>query len=534
MRKLVVSLLITLLVAASARQTSVVLPPGASTCNTDFRALTWRWTFALGLATPVPTDLKIADDQARFLNIVKQLLDGGRRLYIQVLNNGQLSIKEFFESKPEERAHVYIIGTSGPQTSDQLVRIVSIYQLLSAQFKNRRIQVGLGQEFEDADFDPLAWLQVVKTLFKQGKSVLIVISATGSVSVKENTSAAGEWGPTFTIVNNGKEKFHLEIVRRITEIIEQDEDISVYTTGQEQFSDKAKWYLELLALLKQNKQVEISVSATGEIIVRASWRQTGKPGIRILTQIKNVKQNSIQWSVLTRLTRWFSSSKVIEIYRKQSAPVTPSTQVFSEKSYWYTVLVRLLKEQKQVDISVDEDGDIQVIESKTQTGKGGYRFITDISKITNKQSPQYLVLFRLNNFITAHQKQLEEYITVTTTTVTTTTKQVSGVEAFLNSLAALIAANKQFTISISSEGLYHVSENAKRVGSEAFFEVVYETKTASSVQEAAWERLYDALNTRKDIIKFDRTKKQVVDPFNAVIKTTTTQTVTTTVKKGTK
>ena len=533
MRKLVVSLLIALLVVASSKQTSVMLPPGASTCNTEFRSLTWRWTFALGLATPVPTDLRIADDQVRFLHIVKQLLDGGRRLYIQVLNNGQLSIKEFFEAKPDERAHIYIIGTSGAQTSDQLVRIVSIFQLLSAQFKNRRIQVGLGQEFEDADFDPLEWLQVVKRLFKQGKSVLILISSTGSVSAKENTSVDGEWGPTFTIINNGKEKFHFEIVRRITEIIEQDEDISVYTTGQQLFSDKAKWYLELLALLKQNRQVEISVSVTGEIIIRASWRQTGKPGIRILTQLKNLKQSTIQWTILSRLTRWFSSSKVIEIYRKQSAPVTPSTQVFSEKSYWYTILLRLLKEHKQVDISVDEDGDIQVIESKTQTGKAGYRFITDISKISNRQSAQYLVLFRLNNFITSRQKQLEEYITVTTTTVTTTTKQISGVEAFLNSLAALIAAKKQFTITISSEGQYHVAENAKRVGSEAFFEVVYETKTASSVQEAAWERLYDALKTRKDVIKFDKTKQETVDPFNAIIKTTTTQTVTTTVKKGT-
>ena len=534
MRKLVVSLLIALLVAASTKQTSVVLPPGASTCNTDFRALSWRWSFALGLATPVPAELKIADDQVRFVHIVKQLLESSRRLYIQVLNNGQLSIREFYEANADARAHIYIIGTKGTQTSDQLVRIVSIYQLLAAQFSNRRIEVGLGQTFEDAEVDPLAWLQVVRTLFKQRKSVLITITVNGVVLAKENASGAGEWGPTFTIVNQGSQSIHKQIFKRITEIIEQDEDISVYTAGQDQFSDQAQWYLQLLALLKQNKQVDVSVSETGQILVRVSWRQTGKPGIRIITQTKHVKQSSIQWTVLTRLTQWYSSSKTLEVYRKQSAPATPSTQVISEKAFWYLTLVRLLKEQRQVDILVDEDGEIQVIESKTQTGKAGYRFITDISKITNKQSAQYLILFRLNSFITTHQKQLEEYITVTTTTVTTTTKQISGAEAFLNSLAALIKDKKQFTISISTEGQYHVVENEKRVGTEAFFEVIYATKTATKVQEAAWERLYEALKTRSDIIKFDRTKKEVVDPFNAVIKTTTTQTVTTTVKKGSK
>lgn len=528
MRKLVVSLLIALLVIASSKQTSVVLPPGASTCNTEFSSLSWRWSFSLGLATPVPGDLKIANDQVRFLNIVKQLLEGGRRLYIQVLNNGQISFKEFFEAKASEGAHIYIIGTSGAQTSDQLVRIVSIYQLLSAQLKTYRIQVGLGQTFEDAEVDPLAWLQTLKVLFKQGKSVTIYISITGVVTVKESTSASGEWGPTFTIVNSGKEKFHLEIFRRITEIVEKDEEISVYTSGQDLFSEKAKWYIELLALLKQNKLVEISVSANGQIVVRTSWRQTGKPGIRIITQTKHVQQSSVQWIILTRLTRWYSTSKVIEVYRKQTAPATPSTQVFSEKSFWYITFLRLLKEKKQVELFVDEDGDIQVIESKTQTGKAGYKFITDITKITNKQSAQYLILFRLNTFITAHQKQIEEYITVTTTTVTTTTQQVSGVEAFLNSLAAMITGKKQFTISISSEGQYHVVENAKRVGTEAFFEVIYETKTSTKIQEAAWARLYEALNTRKDIIKYDRTKKEVDDPFNAVIKTTQTVTTTTT------
>jgi hypothetical protein len=532
MRKLVISLLITLLVVASSKQTSVILPPGASTCNTDFRSLSWKWSFSLGLATPIPGDIKIADDQARFINVVRQLLDGGNRLYIQVLNNGQLVFRQFFEQNANARAHVYIIGTKGPQTSDQLVRIVSIYQLLSAQFPNRRIEVGLGQTFEDADEDPLEWLIVLKTLFKQGKSAVITILVNGKVVVKEDSGAAGQWGPSFKIINNGKEKFHIDIFRRITQIIEEDEDISVYTIGEDQFSDKAKWYVDLLALLKQNKQVDISVTVTGQIVVRASWRQTGKPGIRIITDSRRVQKSSIQWRVLSKLTWWFNSSKVIEVYRKQSTPVTPSIQVFSEKGFWYITLLKLLKEKKQVDISVDEDGDIQVIESKTQTGKGGYRIITDISKISNKQSAQYLILFRLTNFISTHQKQIDEYITVTTTTVTTTTKQISGVEAFLNSLAVLIAAKKQFTISITEEGQYHVIENSTKVGSDAFFEVVYSTKNASSAQKAAWERLYDALETRKDIIKFDRTKKVVDDPFNAIIKTTTTQTVTTTVKKG--
>jgi hypothetical protein len=430
---------------------------------------------------------------------------------------------------------VIITGTSTKAEGDQLDRIGALEDLIEEQFKEFRLDIDFGafQTFQEPD----QWLITLRQWLLQGRRCIVRILFGGNIQVVQDPRpiVGGRAGFTFEFDEN--DTTQKSIFNFCTQTIQSDPQIkgfwvNVNTQNDDpQFNDKAQWFVTLLGWLNKNRQVNIWVNWRGQIIVKQSWRQPGFAGWRISTNLNSVPKTRVQqYNILLRLNTWLAENRSLQKFTNKPEPVTPSTQVFTVNAHWYITLVQLLKQNKQVEIEVDEDGFLDVRESKTQTGKAGYIILTDIKKITDVNSPQYQIVFNLQNFIKTQKTTLDQYITVTTTTTTTTTNQVGGAEAFLNALAKLIAEKRQFTITIRGDNTYDVQENQKKVGTESFFVVVFSTATPTAAQKDAHARLYKSLNTRPNIIKFDRSQKQD-DPFNAVIKTTSTVTTTKTVKK---
>jgi hypothetical protein len=413
---------------------------GAVVQQRTFASFQWKWRFSLGWGLPVPTDLQINDFQARFIHILRFLLTSGRRVYLQVLFDGTIVFRENYD-RSADGAHIIITGTSANPEGEQLDRINALEDLLDEQFKDYRIDINLNafQTFEEPD----QWLITLRQWLKQGKRCIVRILFGGRIEVVQDTRPIVGGRAGFIFEFDDKDSLQKGIYNTITQTVQQDNSL------------KGFW---------------INVPAQEEV------------------------------------------------------------PQFNVKAHWYITLVQLLKQNRQVVIDVDEDGFIDVREAPTQTGKAGYTILTDIKQITDVNSPQYQALFKLQNFVKIQKSTLEQYITVTSTTTTTTTKQVGGIEAFLDALAKLLAEKRQFTITIRPDGTYDVQENQKKSGTEPFFVVVYSSATPNAVQKDAYTRLYTALKTRPSIIKYDKSQ-QKDDPFNAVIKTTTTVTTTKTVKK---
>jgi hypothetical protein len=492
------------------------------TVNTKFNNLKWKWNFNLGYGTRKPVEIRTGNAQQRFLNSIRFLIRLGRRLYIQVTEDGSILVTENYDRSPNG-PHIIVTGTQDEPEGDQLIRIQVLFQLLQANLGKIRV-VSINEahnQVQPADF----WLVTITQLLTQSKSVIITIKSTGQIEVAEDPNS--QFGGSITYQYNKQDKYQRGIYNAIFKTIKRNKDLVQFTFDQTQFSENSGWFKQLLFFLQKKFQVDITVNKNGKISVRKSVKQTGSAGWKIVTVV-NQKQ-VVQSSVVTRLTAWLSSLTILEQYTTVQAPATPLTAQFNDQADWWVTLVQLLKENFRAEITVTNDGKIEVRKSKKQNGPPGYVITNNIKKIRDRDSPLFKAIFSLQAFLEERKAELEEYITITTTTTTVSQNQVSGVEAFLNSLALLIEQGKQFTITIGDDLKYHVEEIDPQNADGAYFIVQYSTTTPTEDQTASWDRLYEALNTREDIIQFDRTPKVAVDPFNAEINTIETKTTTSTV-----
>lgn len=385
---------------------------------------------------------------------------------------------------------------------------------------------------------PEGFIQILRIVFNQGKKVWIWVEREDELPVRQIYGDKPTRESPDLSLDGPKVKYWLEHYDQIDQLFKflqanfPDKELVNKFPVPENYQEVAApqnpydWIDGLRGIFKGGRNAILTIYKGGEFCITEDPKPVPRGSRPTLTVVYD-RRDRDHVQTYDWLFNYLQGERDFSRY----LPDESAQYEFNEDSDWYVDLLDFLKQRKQVEIEVDEDGQVSVFLSRRQTGTPGYTILTNIRNIQNQRSPQYYALFNLLNFIESHKNIIQQYITVTTTTVTTNTAQVSGGEAFLNQLAALLAQNRQFTIIIDNNNTYQVNENRTKSGNSGFFTVQYSTSNPTKAQQTAWDNLYNLLKTRPNILKLDRTSKPVSDPFAAII-TSTTVTTTTTTKKG--
>ena len=387
----------------------------------------WRWVFELYWGTPIPTDLKINDGLRRLLHILLQLLNAGRRIWLQVDETGLIHIIE----NPDRGCGWHITLTRTGKTSPVQLRVLlALWKWLSGlsskDFKPYKLVNSSDKLI--AVYNPNQWLIDLRDLLKRGKVVIIFIGIDGRVTVKENGSSKT---PYYTFAFDKKNPISVNIYNIVFSLVKRQPDIYRYDVEQVVLTDRAVWYLDLVKWINQGYIVDIEIDANGFILIK----------------------------------------------------------------------------------------------NKTKGPKGSWRLVNKVDSLS-KTSVQYIIWLYFQNFVTTHRTIKETWITTTTTETITNVIKITDPQQFLTTLLKLMNQKKQVTISIDATGSIGLAENAKREGTEAWFDLVYSTKSVNQSQKDTYDSLFELLRSRKDIIKFHKNKGL---KFNATV--ITTETITKVVKK---
>jgi hypothetical protein len=386
---------------------------------------------------------------------------------------------------------------------------------------------------------PEGFIQILRIVFSQGKKVWIWVERNDELPVRQIYGVNPTKENPDLSLDGPKVRYWIENYNRLDELFKflqanfPDKELVNKFPVPENYQEVAKpqnpydWIEGLRGILRGGRNAILTIYKGGEFCITEDPKPVPRGSRPSLTVIYDRRDND-HVQTYNWLFNYLQGNRDFSQY----LPDESAQYEFNEDSNWYVDLLDFLKQRKQVEIEVDEEGQVFVFLSRRQNGSPGYTILTNIRTIQNQRSPQYYALFNLNNFIESHRNIIQQYITVTTTTVTTNTAQVSGGEAFLNKLAGLLGQNRQFTIVIDNNNTYQVNENRNKSGNSGFFTVEYSTSKPTSAQRTAWDNLYKLLKTRPTILRLDRTSQPVSDPFAAVIKTTSVTTTTTTTKRG--
>lgn len=386
---------------------------------------------------------------------------------------------------------------------------------------------------------PEGFIQILRVVFSQGKKVWIWVEREDELPVRQIYGEKPTRESPDLSLDGPKVKYWLDNYNRIDQLFKflqanfPDKQLENKFPVPENYQEVAKpqnpydWMEGLRGIFRGGRNAILTIYKGGEFCITEDLNPVPR-GSRPSLSIVYDRRDNDHVQTYNWLFNYLQGDRDFSRY----LPDESAQYEFNEQSSWYVDLLDFLKQKKQVEIEVDEDGQVFVFLSRRQTGSPGYTILTNIRTIQNQRSPQYYALFNLNNFIESHKNAIQKYITVTTTTVTTNTAQVSGGEAFLNRLAALLGQNRQFTIVIDNNNTYQVNENPKKSGQLGFFTIEFSTTKPTQAQRTAWDNLDKLLSTRPNIYKFNRSQKPVSDPFSAVIKTTSVTTTTTTTKRG--
>ena len=389
------------------------------------------------------------------------------------------------------------------------------------------------EDADDTDDKPPAGSQIESLILQllevvsRRVRIFIVLSEDGNIQIRENSDTS-EGTADITIIAGGRVTPALKkLADQLEDALNDSDDLDDYSVKVDlgvsgsTLPNPLQWVLDLQRYITSGQSCGVHILTGGKIEVRP---ETTRPEGYFYTVYADADSDEQQ--VILKKIVDFLKSKYPQIEVRNRFKV-----ILSTSTPWYIRLLSLLNSGKQAEIDVDTDGNIIVIEKAAPAGGNPWFFSRRLLELTNKNSIQYQVYVKLQEFLT-QQEAIQKY--TTKTIVNTVTKPISsqtlGEQRWLDSLEAKMNDAKDVFIIIEADGKITLREdpndNKDGVGTTT---ILFTTADRSDKQVASYDRIKRLLGSRASLQEFIRESDEVYIKVDSI--TTTTTTIVTTKAK---